>query len=1267
MQESAKAELTVPEIGNWKGTERYEIVGRLGRGGMGAVYEAFDRERGQRVALKTLLHFDSTGLYLFKQEFRTLADVRHENLVRLHELVAAEDGQVFFTMELVRGQDFIAYLRNPAAASGVMLAQRASDAPPRGDAEPPTRPAPAARRERCQVDVGRLRAALRQLGEGIQALHAARKVHRDIKPSNVLVTDEGRVVLLDFGAATELSQPRADVSAGSGEVIGTACYMAPEQAGEDAAIPASDWYSVGVMLYEALVGRPPFSGSVIDVLTMKSRMAAPSPSEQVEGVPADLEALCRALLQPDPAARPTGVEVLRILGGMHTSTPPVQLADPTAVPALVGRKSHLRAMAEAFEESRHGRSVTVHVTGESGMGKSTVVQHFLDALVERDQALVLRGRAYERESVPYKAVDSVIDALSRHLIASEEAGEPIELPEGIWALARVFPVLLRVRGIEHGPEKADDALAVRALAFEALHEVLARLSARKPVIIFIDDAHWGDADSAALVLDVLRASAPLPLLLMMTERFVGTPSPFLAELKERWPENADARTLDVGSLAIDDARLLALSLLKTSEASDATAERTARAVAREAHGSPFLVEELVRCNHGATLAAGATLGVLSLDDMVGMRLGRLSADGQRVVDLVAVGGRPLPLSVLGDATGLGPTTVDEAVGRAVAERFLRIGMRDGREIAETSHDRIREALVGRLSDESLRDCHGRLARALEQARGMDAEDIARHWLGAGEPQAAVRVAARGAEDAAAKFAFDQAARLLSLSLENSDAPASELRRLRTRLAEVLQLAARHAESARVFLQVADGTPRGERVELQRAAAEQLLASGRIDEGKQVLYSVLATVGVKAPRSPLAAIVWLLIYRFWLVLLGLRFTERAPDDVARSRRLRVDALFTVSMGFGTVDPVLAACMQALHLIEALRYGDRFQVLRAVCMEAAHVGGAGKPETARERALLDLGRDLSERDATAEGKAFFDGARGTTLFQRGRWLEARELLTRHNGTGLTHASAATVRILTCLVHYNLGNFAENARLHARLCNEAVARGDIYTSVMLRSGSPLMLVVDDPEGARRGTEQALAQWPKTAFFVQHWQAMVGDPDVDLYEGEGGRAYDRIQRDLPKLEKGFLLHSVLIRVSTSFARGKCSVASIDTVPGLRKARLAEARAMARVLKREHDTWANALGWLVEGMAENASGQRAAAIAALRKGVDLSLATDSILYAVPAQHRLGQLIGGKEGRACIDQARAKMAAWGVHNPDRWLNVYMPGNWPAVSSSGLDS
>src|SRR5262249_43717221 len=143
----------------------------------------------------------------------------------------------------------------------------------------------------------------------------------------------------------------------------------------------------------------------------------PAVRDLVPEVPRDLDALCSGLLSRDPAARPTGSEVLHRLAPPEprpaSSPAPVMSRAPAA--PLVGRLAHLAGLWDAYRALRRGRPVSVYMHGRSGMGKSALVQHFLGELLERDDAVVLQGRCYERESVPYKALDSFVDALMQYL------------------------------------------------------------------------------------------------------------------------------------------------------------------------------------------------------------------------------------------------------------------------------------------------------------------------------------------------------------------------------------------------------------------------------------------------------------------------------------------------------------------------------------------------------------------------------------------------------------------------------------------------------------------------------------------------------------------------------------------------------------------------------------------------------------------------------------------------------------------------------------
>ena len=291
--------------------DRFELVRQLGTGATGVVFLAKDRSRKIPVALKTLKHLDGSRLYRFKKEFRSLSDLSHPNLIELYELFS--DGRTwYFTMEFVDGVSFLEWVRPDIRQSRDDAAQDRADSAPSDRSPGPRDTLPAIRLTPPPAprDLSLALRAFYQLTDGILALHAAGKLHRDIKPSNVLVDADGRVFILDFGLTTDVGG--RDMTR-DGTVVGTVAYMAPEQMEAEELTEASDFFSVGVILYRTLTGRLPYQGRFHDILFEKRQGTATPPKDIFPEIPDVLSDLCVALLDPTPEKRPSGQQVQEVL------------------------------------------------------------------------------------------------------------------------------------------------------------------------------------------------------------------------------------------------------------------------------------------------------------------------------------------------------------------------------------------------------------------------------------------------------------------------------------------------------------------------------------------------------------------------------------------------------------------------------------------------------------------------------------------------------------------------------------------------------------------------------------------------------------------------------------------------------------------------------------------------------------------------------------------------------------------------------------------
>ncbi len=1225
---------------------RYEVVRRIGEGGAGLVYEAIDRSRqGARVALKMLRVLDGEMLLRLKEEFRSLQDIEHPNLIRLFEL-SCDEGTWFFTMELIEGKSFTAHVTGDAAPSARGLARESSDLSTikRGRLER-ARPTTGRRRRSLRsTDFARLRGALAQLARGLVALHAAGKVHRDIKPSNVLVTHDGRVVILDLGLVRDAT---GALPIDEDVVVGTISHMAPEQAAGADVGPAADWYSVGAVLFQCLTGEHPFEGPALDVLSRKQEEDPPRPSDLVPGVPVDLDDLCVALLARKPEARPLAAEVIRALEARTEADSPMARASGQA--PFVGRSREMRVLEESYARACAGGAATVLVEGESGVGKSALVRRFTRMLQDEEDVLVLSGRCYEREDVPYKAIDGVIDALSHHLASLSPAEAQQVLPSTGFVLAYAFPVLRRVPGMELGQAfRLGGLQESRSLLFHALRELFSNLAAQRPLVIAIDDLQWADADSLAALAEILRPPSP-PLFLLATAR-----APAEARPNDAAPYGlpGDVRVVSVPRLSAEEG--LELVKMLAARMPPSVAQR----IADEAHGHPLFVDELVR---HAELHGGAAPANLHLDDALFARASRLEPGPRDALELLAVAGVALKQDVLMRATGVAFSDFSSHVQTLRTAHLARTDGWRGEDAIETYHDQVREAVAARLDARARARHHRRLAEALEAANAKDADALSLHWLGAGELEKAGAYACVAAEQALAALAFDSAARLFERALKLGKLDEGRTQELRLKLAETLANAGRGRESAQAFFDAAEASPPEAALDFRRRAAEELLTAGRLDEGEAALSAVLEAVGIRMPRTPLTALLGLLFFRLVLFLRGISHRER-PDGALPAQALtRLDAYNGVGRILALVDTIRGSYFQTRGLLEGLRLGEPRRLSRALSVEAVYMATAG--DAAGSAKLLVQAGAIANRAGDAQAQAFVEVVTGFSEFVLGRFpqalamtdLGARDLKTHCPGAFWDRRTAQLAAIWTVGWMGDLNDLGERVEQGVR---EAERRGDLYTGTTLRTGVPNLtwLRKGDPAGARAVVLDAMRQWTQRGYHSQHYWSLLALTRIDLYEGDAHAAQARVEREWTRLSRALILQVRLMGVEALHMRASASlaVAALERGSARRQMIRAAERDARRIGAMRWSLGAPCVRVIQAGIAALGGDEArlSSELDAAAQGFD---AVSMSLHANVARWHLGRARGGDAGRALVAAAEAWMVAQGIANVHRLAAVIAPG------------
>jgi len=1256
----------------FRGTERFTLRRCLGSGSFGKVYEAFDRERGVRVAIKVPHASSPLDLLRLKQEFRSLADISHPNLATLHEL-RTEGERWFFTMEMVEGKDFFEALRGGDGNgydTGPTL-DRSSGRDPSTLPEGTLHPLPSwnprdggssaggpfvPQTYPCSPpkDFGSIRRALLDIVHGLEALHGAGIIHRDLKPGNVLITPQGRVVILDFGLATPWMAEHGD---GAGPA-GTPAFIAPEQLQGGACSPASDWYSLGVMLYQVLTGQPPYIGTYMDIVQAKADMDPCPPSLLVEGLPEDLEGLCMALLERDPGLRPGAQEIrarLEAPGGQ--AEPPVARHLPLR--EVPGREAELGLLVRAFQRLQEGTPSTVWLHGEAGAGKSGLLRRFLKELRQREPRVqALQGRCYEQETVPFKALDSLVDALSVRLKALPPLTCKALLPRHIQALVHLFPVLGQVPCLAELPtlDAQSDALELRRRAFAAFRELLGRFARLYPLVLVLEDLQWGDMDSAALLEDLFRPpDAPVLMLVISFRSDDLQSSPVLRDLcGSRVDTLGPVTEIALQRLSVPDSRDFALGFLGgIGGGRELLAER----IAWESGGNPFFIRELAYFlseERGACTPPGSGLASYIQDQILA-----LPEEARELLEMVSLAGCPVPWSLAREAMGRHGRGY-HGFSLLRASRLVRVRGGQDERVLEPYHEQTRKTVVGGMEPQRVSALSLQLATAMESRGEQDASLLAVRFKAGGAAERAAHYFGVAGEQAEQALAFDRAATLLGEALALLPEPYEHHRVLAWRHADVLSNAGRSAEAAEAYLRLLPWAEGPEGVRLRRRASEEFMRSGHMDRGIAILEELLPLADARMPRSPIQAMFSVLGWRLLLKLRGLSFTVKPKAELSEERLRRIDILWAATMGFGPVDPIMGAGFQARQLLLSLRAGEPIRLIRALAHEAAYLAHGGL------RSQRETDRVLCRTEALARqtgqpgplGRAFV-GA-GIAAILQGRWkagaelLDRAELLLREHGAGLDYE--IHIAQFQSLVGYSvMGDLPEVSRRLPEFLQEARRRGDLLALTDLQTGYAhfLHLAQDDPERARSVLRESLDLWSKRAFHAQHYNAMVSRLSVELYVGNLREAQGDLERSWPLLQGSMLLRVQAIAITCWELRARIFLGLEIAHPGSLSHRQGKVvRRAFRAIEGEGTPYGHALALRLRALDCLATGRPVEAQGLLLQAEVAFGACDMALHAITVRYGRA-LLQGEAGQELRLSAETEMAQRGILNPRRYAAMHL--------------
>lgn len=1030
----------------------FTILREIGRGSWAIVYDAAHRVSGEVVALKWMFDADATAA--LKREFRIARGLVHPNLVRLHEMHHEQAG-AFFTMERVLGGDIVSRcLRVQDAEARLKLVRRLF-----GD-----------------------------LAEALEYLHSAAVIHRDIKPANVLVDASDRVVVVDFGLAESVG------AAGGKGFSGTFAYAAPERLHGHRATPGSDWYSFGVLLFEALSGALPYSRNTNAAMMARLEGKRVDVAGKLPVAALELAPLLEHLLEPAPAQR---ADAHAVFGAL--APPPLSSTTRSRARVRARRGPFVgRADARAFVLERLRPGGTLAITGPSGIGKTALVRSVLEGL--GTDCVALRSQCHPRENVPFNAFDGAVAALLERArrAASPENSADVELIE------RVF------ERPAHGPSALRDDVASSSVVASALARLLGAVTRAPPerdgqggpaaaplLVLVIDDVQWADRDSCALFEHLLGAPGWRATWVVIARGgHADIPAPIRSRIR-------DTDTLELGPLDAESS----VSLLR-SVAPELSEER-AIALAGLAGCQPLSLVELARWTEA--VAPPGTVAELMLSAAEARTVGQ-----RDLLARLAVHDGPIDSEVL---------VAVESTALARAYDLLDVGLVEfertsTRYVVRIRHAEMADAVRATLDIDALAAAHLDLARAYERARPDQADARFRHLARAGRPEAAAVIGLEAARQLRDRVALHLAIERYKWLLANGGGAVDELVVLRE-LAETQGRAGEAMDAGETYLALAARSPRRAR-ELRRAAAEQLLRAGESRRGRALLERCLEEVGLRAPTSRVAQAAWIVAGRARIRARSLsQPLDRRPDAVTRAR---LEVAWSAGLGLNLVDVVSSMLAQVQFTDLALGAGSAEQIARAVGVEYSYAMMTGGPLSAGRARDLELAMERLEGHVPEPyARGMMELSRGAGDFFRGRIHDVPARLARSRSLFQASLGQKSWELANCAMYeawalIEQGELERVSREVPECVRLASARGDaLYKQCFV--GGPCSVAwlvegrVDDLVAALDAIPRS-GEMSQSAFFE-----IVARTRADFYRNEPRAAWRRLASMWPRIERsGFL-----------------------------------------------------------------------------------------------------------------------------------------------------